>query len=113
MIVRLPGIHANRCRAIIHGGYVHTVAVSPDKSPSLYLQTRLTLQAVDATLIEAGSHKSRIMTVTVFITDMKRKAEMNRAWDEWVDRENIPMRACFGTDLTDDDLVEVLVTAAV
>ena len=49
---------------------------------------------------------------TVFITDMGRKPEMNRAWDEWVDKANPPRRACIGAALEDKDLVEILVTAA-
>jgi enamine deaminase RidA (YjgF/YER057c/UK114 family) len=111
MVVRLPGPYASRCRAIVHGGYVHLVEISPEKSPSLYRQAKLAFEAVDKTLIEAGSHKSKILTVTVFITDMSRKEEMNRAWDEWVDMSNIPMRACFSTELLNNDLIEVLVTA--
>jgi enamine deaminase RidA (YjgF/YER057c/UK114 family) len=112
MIVRLPSIHGNRCRCVIHGGLVYAVAVSPDKTPSFYEQARQTFRAIDATLAEAGSGKSKILTVTVFIADMARKEEMNRAWDEWVDMQNIPLRACLGTELTGQDLIEVLVTAA-
>jgi enamine deaminase RidA (YjgF/YER057c/UK114 family) len=37
---------------------------------------------------------------------------MNRAWDEWVDMDNIPMRACLSSDLPGGDLIEILVTAA-
>jgi enamine deaminase RidA (YjgF/YER057c/UK114 family) len=43
---------------------------------------------------------------------MSRKGEMNRAWDEWVDRTNPPQRACIGVALEGQDLVEILVTAA-
>jgi enamine deaminase RidA (YjgF/YER057c/UK114 family) len=37
---------------------------------------------------------------------------MNRAWDEWVDTENPPMRACIGVDLEPPHIVEIVVTAA-
>ena len=43
---------------------------------------------------------------------MTQKPEMNRAWDEWVDRNNPPMRACLGVTLEGQDLVEIVVTAA-
>jgi enamine deaminase RidA (YjgF/YER057c/UK114 family) len=43
---------------------------------------------------------------------MTRKADMNRAWDEWVDRKNPPMRACIGVDLEPPHIVEIVVTAA-
>jgi enamine deaminase RidA (YjgF/YER057c/UK114 family) len=64
-------------------------------------------------LIEAGTEKSRILTAMVYITDMHNKPELNRAWDEWVDRTNLPMRACLGVELEGDDLVEIVVTAVV
>ncbi len=112
MIRRLPGNVPTRSSAVVHGGLVYTVAVSPTKSASLYEQAREALAAIDRNLAQAGSHKSRILTATVFITDMSRKPELNRAWDEWVDRANPPRRACIGVALEDKDLVEVLVTAA-
>ena len=112
MIKRYPGTAKTRAKTVASGGLVHTVATSPTKSASLYEQTRDALATIDRNLVEAGSHKSRILTATVFITDMSRKPEMNRAWDEWVDMANLPRRACIGAVLEGQDLVEVLVTAA-
>jgi enamine deaminase RidA (YjgF/YER057c/UK114 family) len=91
---------------------VYAVATAPTKMPSLYEQTREALAAIDRTLAEAGSHKSRILRATVYIADMAQKPEMNRAWDEWVDPANPPQRACIGVALEGKDLVEVLITAA-
>ena len=45
-------------------------------------------------------------------TDIAHKEEMNKAWDEWVDPANPPMRACLGVDLEHPHLVEIVVTAA-
>ena len=47
-----------------------------------------------------------------YIADMAQKAEMDRAWGEWVDRANPPMRACLGATLDGKDLVEIVVTVA-
>lgn len=113
MIKRLAGAVRTRSRAVIHGGIVYTVATAATKSPSLYEQTREALAAIDRNLADAGSHKSRILSATVYITDMAQKPEMNRAWDEWVDMANPPQRACIGAVLEGQDLVEILVTAAV
>jgi enamine deaminase RidA (YjgF/YER057c/UK114 family) len=39
---------------------------------------------------------------------------MNRAWDQWADRANPPMRACVAVAaLTGDSLIEIVLTAAV
>jgi enamine deaminase RidA (YjgF/YER057c/UK114 family) len=112
MIKRFAGSNPTRSRGVAHDGVVYAVATAPTKSASLYEQTRDALAAIDRTLAEAGSDKSRILRATVYITDMSRKPEMNRAWDEWVDRANAPQRACIGVVLEDKDLVEILVIAA-
>jgi len=112
MIVRLPGKRPTRCRAAIHGGLVYAVAVAEDKVASMYQQTKMALADADATLAEAGSDKSRILSAVVYVADMKQKPEMNRAWDEWADVENPPMRACVGATLDGASLVEIVFTAA-
>jgi enamine deaminase RidA (YjgF/YER057c/UK114 family) len=115
MIQRIGPSHRSqtRGRSVIHNGIVTTVATSATKPPSLYAQAVEALAAIDRNLIEAGTDKSRILTAMVYITDMRNKPELNRAWDEWVDRANLPMRACLGVALEGDDLVEIVVTAAV
>ena len=112
MIQRFAGKVPTRSRAVAHHGLVYTVATAAQKSPSLYEQTRQALAAIDKTLADAGSDKSHILRATVYITDMAKKSEMNRAWDEWVDMANPPQRACIGVVLEGDDLVEILVIAA-
>ena len=112
MIRRLPGSAAGRSNAVIRNGLVFTVATAKSKSPSLGEQTRDALKALDARLAEAGSNKSRILSATVYITDMARKPEMNEAWDAWVDLDNAPQRACIGAVLEGGDLIEIVVIAA-
>ena len=112
MIVRLPGKQPTRCRAVIHADLVFAVAVARDKVPSMYEQTRMALAEADATLAEAGTDKTRILSAMVYVADMEQKPEMNRAWDEWADVENPPMRACVGAVLEGASLVEIVFTAA-
>ena len=112
MIVRLPGKRPTRCRAVIHGDLVFAVAVAGDKTASMYEQTKMALADADATLAEAGTDKARILSAMVYIADMQQKLEMNRAWDEWADIENPPMRACVGAALDGASLVEIVLTAA-
>ncbi len=101
-----------RSRSVIHNGTVTTVATSGTKVASLYEQARDALAAIDRNLEEVGTHKSRILMVMIYITDITQKPDFNRAWDEWVDRSSLPLRACVGAALEDDDLVELVVTAA-
>jgi enamine deaminase RidA (YjgF/YER057c/UK114 family) len=112
MIARLAGSTPTRSSAVSHGDLVFTVSVSPDPvSPSMYEQSVAALARLDESLAACGSDKSRILSAIVYITDIKRKAEMNRAWDEWCDRKNPPMRACIGVDLEPPHIVEIVVTA--
>jgi enamine deaminase RidA (YjgF/YER057c/UK114 family) len=112
MINRFPGAAAGRSNAVVYNGLVFTVATSPNKSPSMREQARAALQALDARLAAAGSDKTRILSATVYITDMSRKAEMNEAWLEWIDPTHAPQRACIGAVLEGEDLIEIVVIAA-
>ena len=112
MIDRLAGDIPTRSRAAVHGDLVMTVAVAPDPVPSsMYEQSVKALARLDESLALCGSDKSRILSAIVYITDVERKAEMNRAWDEWVDMKNPPMRACIGVVLEPPHIVEIVVTA--
>jgi enamine deaminase RidA (YjgF/YER057c/UK114 family) len=113
-ITRFEGLTPTRSRAVAYDGLVFTVAVTPDPdpAPSIYEQTKQALGRIDESLALCGTDKSRILSAIVYIQDMSRKAELNKAWDEWVDRANPPMRACLGVTLEPPHLVEIVVTAA-
>lgn len=113
MITRFSGLTPTRSRAVVHHGLVFTVAVSPDPDPTIYAQAVKALKRIDESLAMSGTDKSRILQAIVYICDIARKEEFNRAWDEWVDRSNPPMRACLGVDLEPPHMVEIVVTAAV
>jgi enamine deaminase RidA (YjgF/YER057c/UK114 family) len=86
---------------------VFTVAVAPDPvTPSMYEQSVKALMRIDESLKLCGTESA-----IVYITDMSRKNEMNRARDEWVDPANPPMRACIGVELETPHIVEIVVTA--
>jgi enamine deaminase RidA (YjgF/YER057c/UK114 family) len=113
MIDRFQGLTPTRSRAVVHDDLVFTVAVAPDPvTPSMYEQTRKALARIDESLSLCGSHKSKILSAIVYINGMPLKSEMNRAWDEWVDKDNPPMRACIGVEIEPPHIVEIVVTAA-
>ena len=92
-ITRAPG-NPGRSKYVEFNGVVHVVATAADRSLDLKGQTARALATIDALLAEAGSATSRLLTATVYITDMARKDDMQEAWMEWVDPEARPMRAC-------------------
>lgn len=78
-------------------------------------QTRGILAQVDALLKEAGTSKSNILSCTIWLADIERDvAAMNAEWDKWVDKDNMPVRACVESKLVDSEItVEIQATAAV
>ena len=113
MITRFPGLTPTRSRAVAHDDLVFTVAVAPDPvTPSMYEQTVKALARIDESLAMCGTGKSKILSAIVYIAERKPMSEMNRAWDEWVDSKNPPMRACIGVELEAPHIVEIVVTAA-
>ena len=76
-------------------------------------QTRDCLAAVDALLKEAGTDKSRLLQVIVWLADMADFQEMNKVYDAWIDPANPAARACGEARLaTPEYKVEFIVTAA-
>ncbi len=113
MIDRFPGLAPTRSRAVVHDNLVFTVAVAPDPvMASMYEHTKKALARIDESLALCGTDKAKILSAIVYIDGMSLKGEMNRAWDEWVDRANPPMRACIGVELEPPHIVEIVVTAA-
>jgi len=113
MIERFLGLTPTRSRAVVHDGLVFTVAVAPDPvTPSMYEQSKEALARIDESLALCGTDKRKILSAIVYINGIASKGEMNRAWDEWVDKANPPMRACIGVELEPPHIVEIVVTAA-
>ena len=81
--------------AVIHQKTVYLTGQVADDGcgPDIYIQTRQTLASIDRLLALSGSDKSRILSATIWLTNMDTFAEMNRAWQEWVVPGHTPARA--------------------
>lgn len=113
MITRFPGLTPTRSRAVATDDLVMTVAVAPDPVPaSYYEQAVKVLARIDESLAMCGTDKSKILSATIYLNDVTQKKAFNRAWDEWVDPKNPPMRACVGVVIEPPHVVEVIITAA-
>ena len=56
-------------------------------------QTKDILSTIDALLREAKTDRSRLLSATIWLTDMSTFAEMNAVWDTWVVSGATPARA--------------------
>lgn len=101
-------------KAVEHNGTVYIAGTTAEnKSAGMKEQTREVLATIDKYLARCGTNKSKLLSATVYISDMSQKAAMNEAWLEWIDSNNLPTRACVAVDLgSPTTLVEIVVTAA-
>jgi enamine deaminase RidA (YjgF/YER057c/UK114 family) len=110
-IERWRGDAAGRSRASAWRDLAFTVATAP--GATLAEQTRASLAAIDRNLADAGSDRSRLLSATVYLTDIAGKAEMDAVWCEWIGPpQNWPQRACVQAALAPGTLVEITVIAA-
>ena len=102
-------------QVVIHGDtvYLAGVVASNAAGQSVTKQTQDILAIIDGHLKKAGSDKSKLLTATIYLTDMKAFAEMNAVWDGWVSAGNTPARATVEAKLASPKYrVEIMVTAA-
>ncbi len=106
---------ARMSQAVVHGNTVYTAGQVAQRAggESITAQTEDILSRIDELLAEAGSDKSKLISATIWITDMADFAEMNGVWDAWVSPGNAPCRACVESKLAAPQFnVEIGVIAA-
>jgi enamine deaminase RidA (YjgF/YER057c/UK114 family) len=113
-IRRLRGTATGRNRGSVYRDLVWTVATAGDRQQGIRGQTEQCLAALDKSLAEAGTDKTRLLSAQIFLADMVTKAEMDAVWNAWIGPhpDHWPQRACVGAPLADGCLVEIILTAA-
>jgi enamine deaminase RidA (YjgF/YER057c/UK114 family) len=113
-IRRLRGSAAGRNRGSVYRDLVWTVATAADRNQGVRGQTQQCLAALDKSLAEGGTDRTRILSAQIFLADMATKNEMDEVWNAWIgpNSEHWPQRACVGAPLADGCLVEIIFTAA-
>ena len=101
-------------QAVVHGDRVFLAGqVADDTDQDVAGQTRQVLARIDALLARAGTSKEKLLTATIWLSDIGTFNEMNGVWDAWVDTENPPCRACVESKLAAPRFtVEIMVIAA-
>jgi enamine deaminase RidA (YjgF/YER057c/UK114 family) len=110
-IKRAKSLHA----ITIFDNVVYTAGLGAnDIDADMEGQTAQICEKIDTLLAQAGTDKTRIIKAEIFVTDMKKKVDMDRAWLAWMPEEHLPCRATIGVaDLGDPRrLIEVMITAA-
>jgi enamine deaminase RidA (YjgF/YER057c/UK114 family) len=103
-------------QAVVHNNVIYLagqVAVNARKG-DVTAQTKDILSIIDSLLAEAGTDKSRLLSVTIWLVDMSTFAQMNKVWDAWVTPGATPARATVATPAlaAEEYKIEISVTAA-
>lgn len=115
MTITRYGVGDRMSQAVAHGDTIYLAGqVANDTSAGVGGQTEQILAKIDGLLADAGSDKSKLLSATLWITDMAKFGEMNEVWDAWVSPGNTPARACVEAPLAAPRfLVEIMVVAAI
>ncbi|MGJ5176271.1 RidA family protein [Bradyrhizobium oligotrophicum] len=102
-------------QVVVHGNTVYLAGVVAQKTAgeSVTKQTEEILSIIDGHLAKAGTDKSKLLSATIYLTDIKTFGEMNAVWDGWVSAGNTPARATVEAGLAAPQFtVEIMVIAA-
>lgn len=109
-----PG--ARLSSAVIHGGKVYLAGYVAEEAAggSVAAQTKDILTQIEQTLKEAGSDKTKMLRVNIWLSDIATIGEMNSEWDKWVVPGKTPARATVEAKLASPEwAVEIMVEAAI
>ncbi len=115
MSIERKHVGSRMSQVVIHGDTIYTAGQVAQDAPgeSVTRQTENVLERIDALLAEAGSDKSRLLSATIWLSDMDSFNEMNAVWDAWVSAGDTPARACVEARLAAPKYnVEIAVVAA-
>lgn len=102
-------------RVVVHGGvaYLAGILALQKRGGTVREQTEDVLAMIDRLLAEVGSDKSRLLSATIFLADIRTAEEMNAVWEAWVPPGCAPARTTVEAKATDrQHLVKISVIAA-
>jgi enamine deaminase RidA (YjgF/YER057c/UK114 family) len=103
---------AKYSQVVVHGETCY-FAGQAELGDGIEAQTRRTLEECDRVLAMAGTDKTRLLSVTVWLKDMGDYAAFNEAYLEWIDGGHKPVRACVQSEMAlPEYLVEIQMIAA-
>lgn len=87
--------------------------ISRDLDRDMKGQTQDICDRLDELMSEVGTSKENLLTAMIYISDFSQKDEMNEAWLNWIEADDLPTRATIGVaELGQNVLVEIVVSAA-
>ena len=108
-------VGARLSESAVFNGVVYLAGMVPEAGDTdIEGQTRDVLSQIEQRLREAGSDKSRLLRVQIYLSNIDDIQAMNTVWDAWVTPGNTPPRATVEARLANPNYkIEVVATAAV
>ena len=113
-IQRIPGSFPTRSWGSAYRDLVWALGMSDDFTLDFDGQARRAFANLDAGLAQAGTDKTRLISVQVFLEDVvAQKAGFDALWTEWIggNPDHWPMRSCVQVTFTGGNRIELLATA--
>ncbi|MBQ0748289.1 MAG: RidA family protein [Marinobacter sp.] len=101
-------------RIVKHNGTAYLCGqVAKDKYGDIHTQVTGMLEKVDELLESIGSSREKILSATIYLSDMADFDALNSIWDNWIPEGEAPARACVQAQMASKELlVEISVIAA-
>ena len=107
-----PGVRYSN--VVVHNGTAYVAGQIGTAGADIATQTREVLANLETALMQAGTDKSRLLMVNIWLDDIADFDAMNAVYDAWLDQANKPARATVEGRLAGTGLrVEIAATAAV
>jgi enamine deaminase RidA (YjgF/YER057c/UK114 family) len=103
-------------RVVVHNGiaYLAGILALQKAGGTVAEQTRDILGMIDRLLAEVGTDKSRLLTASIFLADIRTAEEMNEVWEAWLPEGAAPARTTVeGRATSRQHAVKIAVTAAI
>ena len=107
---------ARMSQVVVYDNRVYLSGQVADRAPrqSVSRQTSDICRRIDELLTQAGSDKSKLLSATIWLSNIAYYDEMNTVWNNWLPAASAPARACVEARLAYPQFdVEIMIVAAV
>ena len=115
-MIQRYGAGARLSEIVVHGGkaYLCGVVAEAAAGQSVAAQTKDILAQIDEMLAQAGTDKTKLLKVNIWLADISTIGEMNSVWDKWAVAGQTPARATVEAKLASPEWkVEIMAEAAI
>lgn len=86
MTIRRMHTNERSSQIVVHGNTIYLAGQVARDAPNAGIerQTENALRRIDALLAEAGTDKSRLLNVTIWLADPREFPQMNAVWCAWL-----------------------------